>query len=253
MRLEKILKCRWKPLFIFILASDTLNMSRIFVFVLILAAAPRVFLPAQEVLRGQVWVDLEPMPGQFLDAPYPPETQVLRWRALEEAALFFSAMIYGWSFHYDVGERARNTPEQLELESQGSIVWGDPNLFATDAEIRDNRLYLWTDFRPNEAQRRWLNVWKSGEYRSAQAIGYGPLGGPVDVFDWIIIKQTALEDAARSAIRTMLRGSERNRPKAVEGFISLADFPRFWIDAGKWVASGRFKVSVTEIIPFAAY
>ena len=71
--------------------------------------------------------------------------------------------------------------------------------------------------------------------------------------DWITIKQTALEDAARSAIRTMLRGSERNRPKAAEGFISLAEFPSFWMDAGQWAARGRFRVSITEVVPFAAY
>jgi hypothetical protein len=228
-------------------------MLRILVFTLILAITPGIFLPAQEVLRGQVWVEMEPIPGQFIDDPQPPDAQVLRWRALEEAALFFSAMIYGWSFHYDIGERARNIPEKLELVPQGSIVWGDPHLSATDAEIRDTRLYLWTDFRPNETQRRWLGIWKSGVYRSAQAIGHGPLGGPVDALDWITIKHDALEDAARSAIRTMLRGSERNRPKAAEGFISLADFPLFWMDAGQWAASGRFRVNVTEIIPFAAY
>jgi hypothetical protein len=51
----------------------------------------------------------------------------------------------------------------------------------------------------------------------------------------------------------MLRSSERNRPKAAEGFISLADFPTFWMDAGQWAASARFRVHVTEVVPFAAY
>jgi hypothetical protein len=227
-------------------------MSRVLACALILTAA-LVPVPAQEVLRGQVWVELEPMPGQFVDNPAPPDIQSLRRRALEEASLFFSEMIYGWSFYYDIGERARNIAEELELTPLGTIPWGDPGLFATDAGLRDQRFYVWTDFRPNDVQRRWLDIWKTGTIRSAQAIGHGPLGGPVEISDWLTIKQAALEDAARSAIRTMLRGSERNRPKAARGFISLDAFPTFWRDAGQWAASGRFRVNITEIIPFAAY
>jgi hypothetical protein len=228
-------------------------MSRFLACTLILTAVLGVMLPAQEVLRGQVWVELEPRPGQFIDNPAPPDMDTLRRRALEEASLFFSAMIYGWSFHYDIGERVRGIPEELELEPQGVIAWGDPGLFATDAGLRDERFYVWADFRPNDAQRRRLSTWKTGTVRSAQAIGHGPLGGPVEMAGWVTIKQAALEDAARAAIRTMLRGSERNRPKAAEGFISLADFPTFWMDAGQWAASGRFRVHVTEVVPFAAY
>jgi hypothetical protein len=187
-------------------------------------------LSAQETLRGQVWVELEPMPGQFIDNPAPPDMDSLRRRALEEASLFFSDMIYGWSFHYDIGERARGISEELELKPQGNLVWGDPGLIATDAGLRDTRFYVWADFRPNLAQQRWLNLWKTGTIRTAQAVGHGPLGGPVEISDWVTVKQAALEDAARAAIRTMLRGSEKNRPREVTGYISLAAFPRFWLD-----------------------
>jgi hypothetical protein len=228
-------------------------MPRAFACTFILTAALTTILSAQEVLRGQVWVELDPMPGQFIDNPTPPDMETLRRRALEEASLFFSAMVYGWSFHYDIGERVRDIAEELELEPQGAIAWGDPGLFATDAGLRGNRFYVWADFRPNDAQQRRLGTWKTGTTRSAQAIGHGPLGGPVELSDWVTIKQAALEDAARSAIRTMLRGSERNRPKAAKGLISLADFPTFWMDAGQWAASGRFRVNITKVVPFAAY
>jgi hypothetical protein len=196
---------------------------------------------------------MEPMPGQHVDDPGQLDLQSIRRRALEEASLFFSHMIYGWSFHYDIGERARNIPEKLELTPQGSIVWGDPGLVATDAGLRDNRFYVWADFRPNAVQQRWVNTWKTGTTRTAQAIGRGPLGGAVEISDWMTIKQAALEDAAREAIRAMLRAGERNRPKTATGFISLAAFPSFYMDAGQWAAVSRFRVNITEIIPFAAY
>jgi hypothetical protein len=215
----------------------------------------RLNLPAfaQEVLRGEIQVDLEPVYALYADVPYPLDTQTAHRRALEEAAMFFSAMIYGWSFHYDIGEKARGIDEEMELSPLGTIAFGDPGLFATDAEVRDMRLCLWLDYRLTESQKRRLLMWKSGLVRSAQAIGHGPLGGPVESSDWITIKKTALEDAARAAIRAILRGSERNRPKEARGFISLSAFPGYWIDGGQWAASARFRVDIAEIVPFAAH
>jgi hypothetical protein len=67
------------------------------------------------------------------------------------------------------------------------------------------------------------------------------------------IKKASLEDAARAAIRAMLRSQERNRPKEVTGYISLASFPYYFMDAGHWACSARFRVQINEIVPFAAY
>ena len=218
-------------------------------------------LPAQrhdqgyhsEVLRGEVWVELEPVYRAYVDEQYPLDMRTASMRALEEAAMFYSAMIYGWSFHYDIGERARRIPENLELTPVATIPFGDPGLRATEVEIKDMRVRLWTDYRLTEAQQRRMQIWRTGNVRSAQAVGYGPLGGPVETSDWLKIKTQALEDAARAALRAALRSSERNRPKEVTGYISLASFPRFFIDSGHWAASARFRYEITEIIPFAAY
>ncbi|MDR2144227.1 MAG: hypothetical protein LBP29_07650 [Treponema sp.] len=232
---------------------------------------------AQDVLRGEVRLDLEPVYGFFIDevpegmirsgaTEAPLDYDEAKRRAAREAAVFFSGMIYGWSFHYDIGERARGIAEELELVPLGNVAADDPRFEITDTQIRDMRLYLWADYRPGEEQRRRLSMWKTGLIRSAQGLGHGPLGyapmprsdGSPDPEDsagpaWLAVKKAALEDAARAAIRTMLRAGERNRPKEASGFISLAAFPRFWLDNGRWAASGRFLVSVTEITPFAAY
>ncbi|MDR1950413.1 MAG: hypothetical protein LBQ38_13565, partial [Spirochaetaceae bacterium] len=71
--------------------------------------------------------------------------------------------------------------------------------------------------------------------------------------DWLKIRRAGLEDAARAAVRAVLRGSERNRPKEARGFIGLAAFPDYFMDSGHWAASARFRIEITEIIPFAAY
>ena len=212
-----------------------------------------LFLGAQDVLRGEIKVELEPIYGGYVDEEYPLEKDTAYRRALEEAAMFFSAQIYGWSFHYDVGERARRIPEEFELNPLGEVRWGDPGLFVTHARFENQVLSVWMDYRPTAAQARRIEMWRMGRIRSAQAVGYGPLGGPVESSDWLAIKKNALEDSARAAVRAMLQGSERNRPKEVKGFISLETFPAYWMDAGRWAAHARFRIDITEIIPFAAY
>jgi len=174
-------------------------------------------------------------------------------RALEEAAIYYSAMIYGWTFQYDIGERARHIPEEFSLSPVNRIPFGDPGLQVTSVEIQDMQVRLWTDYRMTAAQQRRMQMWQQDNKLSIQGLGYGPLGGPMDISDWKAIKMAALEDTARSALRTALRASERNRPKEVTGYISLATFPRFFFSNGRWAATARFRVELKEIIPFAAY
>jgi hypothetical protein len=225
-------------------------LSIVFTLILVLSAAN---LPAQDVLRGQVMVEMEPIYGFYVEDKYPLDYDDAYLRALQEAAMFFSASIYGWSFDYEIGERARNIPEVFELEGLGEIPWGDPGLKVTHANFRDMRLWVWMDYHPIENQQHRLRAWRSGHVRTAQAVGYGPMGFPDRLADWLEIKRTALEDAARAAVRAMLQGSERNRPKEARGFIGLQAFPMFWVDSGRWACSARFYVVVNEIVPFAAY
>jgi hypothetical protein len=217
-------------------------------------------LPAQQndigqhpyVLRGEVYVDLEPIYAGHVDSEYPLDIPSAGRRALEEAAMFYSAMIYGWSFLYEPGERARGINENLELEPVGIIQSGDSGLKVTDTEVKDMRLRVWTDYHLSELQQRRLQIWRTGIIRNVQGVGYGP-SALEEYPGWFAVKKSALEDAARAALRTALRGSERNRPKEVTGLISLASFPRYFIDSGRWAAVARFRVQFNEITPFSAY
>jgi hypothetical protein len=207
----------------------------------------------QEVLRGEVRVDLEPVFGQYIEDGVRFDTQTARRTALEEATMLYSAMIYGWSFNYEIGERARGIAEDFELSPLGTIPFGDPGLQATDAEIREARFCLWTDYRMTEFQRRRLRMWRSGTTRNIQALGQGSLDGPPETAALLAVKQAALEDAARAGIRSMLQGMERNRPKEARGYAALAEFPVFRMDSGRLTVSARFRVELTEIQPFAAH
>ncbi|MDR2716777.1 MAG: hypothetical protein LBB89_01745 [Treponema sp.] len=207
-----------------------------------------------EVIRGEVWVDFEPMYGNRPDIEYPLSRETAGKRALQEAALYFSGMIYGWSFHYDIGEKARGIAEEFDVfEPLGEIRWGDPRLGMIEAEDRDMKLRVWADYQLSEVQQKRMQTWRTGTIRNAQAIGYCPLTGPSPDSGWLEIRNAVLKDAARTAVRAMLRGSERNRPKAAAGFISLASFPRFFVDSGQWAVAARFHVQINEVTPFAAY
>ena len=98
-----------------------------------------------------------------------------------------------------------------------------------------------------------MRMWRAGTARNVQALGKGPLGGPAAKEDWVSIKKAALEDAARSGVRDMLRGMERNRPKEARGYIALAEFPGYWMEAGYWPGRARFRVELTGLQPLAAY
>jgi len=204
------------------------------------------------VIRGEVVVDLEPIYAGHVDSEYPLDIPAAGRRALEEAAMFFSGMIYGWSFFYEPGERARRTEEYIEIVPVGIIQFGDSGLRVTETQINDMRLKVWADYHLNDAQQRRFQAWNTGMTRNIQAIGYSP-SYLQEYPGWLSLKKTALEDAAKVALRSALRGSERNRPKEVTGFISLASFPRYFIDGSRWAVSARFKVQITEIVPFAAY
>jgi hypothetical protein len=216
----------------------------------VLVSAP---LCAQEVLRGEIRVEMEPVYAAFIDEQYPLDTAATHRRALEEAAMFFSAMLYGWTFEYEIGERARRISEDFELEAIGAIPWGDSRLRVTDARREGSNFFMWADYRLDEAQIRRMRVWRSGTIRNSHAIGYGPLGGAVEIGDWIQIRKSALEDAARAAVRNMLRSGERNRPKHARGYIALDSFPVYRMDSGRWMVNARFRIEITEIIPFSVY
>ena len=200
-------------------------------------------LYAQEVLRGQVKIELEQVRGFLVEETYPLSLAEAKKAGLEDAARYFGAMIYGWTFYYEVGEKARKIEEKLELVPLGLINSDDPRMELTDIQMNGPNMYLWVDYRPEETQLYRLAKWKAGTTRTAQGYGESPLED----------KYGALEDAARATIRAILRGNERNRPKEASGFISLAAFPQYWLSRGQWTAFGRFRVNIQETRPFAAY
>jgi hypothetical protein len=225
-------------------------MEKYLLFVFILCGQ---FTFSEETLRGGVYVELEPVYAQFLGAPYPLGNAEANLWAVEDIAAAFSAMIYGWSFTYEPGEKARGLNETLELNPLGSIETSDTKLKITDSEIKDGVLYVQADYFLDEAQKSRIRSWNSAKTFSAQAVGYGPLQGEPGITVRSEIKEGALKDAMKKAIRKKLRITERKRPLSALGLIALSKFPLYRMQNGLWAATVKFRIEIKEIIPFAAY
>jgi hypothetical protein len=219
-------------------------------FKLFVAAAP-VF--SQEVLRGEISGELEPVYAVFLGLPSPPDNATAALWALEDSAAVFAGMIYGWAFEYEPGERARNIPENIELRPLGTIQSGDERLKVSDARVKGDMLYMWSDYELSSEQAYRVAAWNSQNTIGVNGTGYAPLQGKPGVTERKDIKFSALEEAASRSVRSYLRTQVKNRPRIIKGYIALSRFPLYRIVEGKWAATARFRLQVTEVVPFSVY
>lgn len=212
---------------------------------LALFAAGWAGVVAQEtVLRGRFRVELEPVAAYKAGDPYPVPDDTARVYALEEAARVFSGMIYGWSFDYEIGDRARGVAEAFSLSPLGSIPYGDPRLSPTEVELEGSLFFLWAEYRMGELQIRSYAVLREGEAKGAQGTGSAPISAGKDGH------AAALDDAARLAVRSLLVFSERSKPKEARGTVVLTEVPRIWVEQGRFQCAARFRVVVKEVVPY---
>jgi hypothetical protein len=208
---------------------------------------------SQEVLRGEISEELEPVYAVFLGLPSPINTETASRWALEDSASAFSGMIYGWAFEYEPGERARMIEEFIELTPLGEVRFGDKRMRVTDTRTENNTLHIWSDYTLSAEQVYRMSAWKASNTIGVNATGYAALQGGAGTSERKMIKFSALEDAAKKAIRAYLRSNNKNRPSTSKGYISLAQFPSFHIANGKWTANAHFRLQLTSVSQFSVY
>jgi hypothetical protein len=217
------------------------------------AAALCPLLPAQDVLRGEICVELEPVYAIHLGISSPIDASTASLWALEDAQGVFSAMIYGWSFDYTPAAPARKITESLNLVPLGEIPFGDERMKVTDARRDNDLFFIWVDYELSDSQKRRMKAWNSNLSVSAQAQGFGPLHGEEGISDRKSIKQGALEDAAQKAIKEKLRRLYKNRPMEAHGFIALSKFPIYRMNSGMWSAVAHFRIEINGVENYSVY
>jgi hypothetical protein len=220
---------------------------------------------AAQMLRGSVEVEREQVYAVDAGVPYPLDGAGVKRIALENAAALFGAMIYGWDFEYCPGDKARGTSEYIILTPQGHIDAADKRLSPGEAAVKNGIYTLWANYEMSAAQARRFSSHKTvsiqtdalagGSFpRTVNTKGRAPLDGPCFVTEDGITTSPVLEDAAKNAVRGILRASERNKPRLVRGALFLdGGFPLFTISQGSWTCSAAFLVTVTELLTYSAY
>lgn len=213
---------------------------------LLVAALPRILM-AQEgpPLRAEFWMDLFPVPQAGEPEPLPGD--LVARRLVEEAAWIFSGMVEGFSFEWTPSDIARAVAERFVLSPFGAIPFGDPRLRPGPSRRESGRLLAWIEFAPDAADRAALaahgaDPWKPAQGRGGAGLERGYPG-----------RRAAYEDAVREAIRGLLRSLEPNKPKIVRGRAVFQAAPLLAIVEGRYQASVRMRIEVTEILEYVNY
>jgi hypothetical protein len=206
---------------------------------------------AGEALRGMVTVDAEPvwvaLPGDESfeqQGEYPLSQRNTRLSALTAAIGYFSGMIYGWEFEYAVGEKTRNVAEIFDWTPLGELPFGDVRMTPDNAAQQRSIYRLWADYEMDPVQTARRGAWLGGQLRTLRARGRAGLDED---------QQTALRNAAKQAVRSLVRGMERERPRIVRGRIALVKFPVITIADGEWTATAQFFIDIQDIEKYRGY
>ena len=90
--------------------------------VLAASAAPAARAQDTDRLTIRPWIELEPL-VRIGPGPYPIPVETAEKSLLEIGRVLLSAMVYGWSFSYEPGDRARGVTERFVLAPIAQVAW----------------------------------------------------------------------------------------------------------------------------------
>ncbi len=198
-----------------------------------------------ERLILSVWCELEPM--VFQEDEYPVSADTAAKRMLEEARVFFSAMIYGYKFSYTPYDRGRGVAESFELSPLAEIRWGDPKLRILEVEKRGNRMYGRVSYHMADYQQARRTSWGSNSIPFASGRGEATLLKGTEG------KLLSFKESVKQAVREYARKRVFNKPKAIRGEALLWSEPSVSIDSGAYFTTVRIKLFIKELIPYTIY
>ncbi len=192
------------------------------------------------------WIELQPLARLEPGDPEKP-IKAAEQELLEEGRVFFSAMIYGWTFTYIPGDLARKVKESFTLTPIAEVPWGSPRLEVRETERDEAKLWARMSYALNddEAQRRL--AWES----NTAALSSGR--GQAKVSDGASARMASLRDAVRDAIRRSLDSRYINKPRQIDGEAVLWDDPTILLGSGAFSTSAKVKLLVRELVPYRIF
>ncbi len=205
---------------------------------------------SSSLLRFPLWYVMEEAPtlsgaqaGE--QSVFSTATQGIR----ELAPFFIEGLVYGWEFSYTPSDNVRGVKEYFEMSSIITIPADDYNLRYTDSYVTSSESVIesWVEYDLSQRMVYERQRWHSASFPTIGG------SGAASVFDGVDSVKIACEMAAKSAIREYARNIVKNKPKEIIGKILLVDFPRYYIDAGKYVADLDFFLNVSKIVEYTIY
>ncbi|MFI3257264.1 MAG: hypothetical protein R3Y36_03075 [Spirochaetales bacterium] len=205
----------------------------------------------QSTLRFPLWFATEGAP--IMQSPQEIDENgyaAFAVNGIKQLAPFFTeALVYGWKFSYTPSDNTRGVPEYFSVEPLGTIAQNDPRLQYNDPILysEESKFECWVEYDLTERMMH--------ERQIRQSVVYPTIGGKGEssVFNGADGVKEACELAAKTAIRSYLQTYIKNKPKEVEGTVLLTDFPRYYINSGKYVADLDFFLFVSKIIEYTQF
>ena len=214
--------------------------------VLAASAAPAACAQDTDRLTIRPWIELEPL-VRIGPGPYPIPVETAQKSLLEIGRVLLSAMVYGWSFSYEPGDRARGVTERFVLTPIAQVAWGSPRLKVLQTEVQDTRLWARISYVLDDQESRRRAAWDSGTADLSTGSGSAPLQlGDAG-------RTASLESAVKDAIRRSLDVRYPNKPRQVTGDVALWADPTVLIRSGTYLTTASVRVVVRELIPYRIF
>jgi hypothetical protein len=206
----------------------------------------RVHADDPDRLFTRPWTELEPLlrigPG-----PYPIPIDVAEKTLLEQARVLMSGMVYGWTFSYTPGDKARHVQESFVLAPLAQIPWGNPRLRVIETEVNETRLWGRISYTLDDEERRRRAAWDSNIAALSTGQGTAPLQHGAGA------RTEALESAIRDAIRRSLDTRYLNKPREITGELVLWNDPLVVVRSGTYTTTATIKLLVRDLIPYRIF
>jgi len=213
-----------------------------------LAAVSAAPLRAEDTDRLSIrpWIELEPL-VRIGPGPYPIPVDAAEKSLLEMGRVLLSAMVYGWDFSYEPGDKARRVQERFVLTPLAQLPWGNPRLRVVETEVANARLWARISYALDEEEARRRAAWDSGT--AELSTGQGTAGLQLGDAG----RTASLESAVRDAIRRSLDIRYVNKPRQITGEVVLWSDPTVLVRSGAYVTTATVKLLVRELIPYRIF
>jgi hypothetical protein len=200
---------------------------------------------AKEVLRAEFWADLEPVAN--VGDEWPVSAQTARKRILEEAAWVYGGMIWGFEFRYTPYDKTRAIPERFDIEPIGGLA-PETLSFGSGAKPSSmNEYRSYVEYRPEPSLVSLMAGYAMDPWKGCQGIG------KADMNLGLKGRRAAYEDGLRAAARSLLQGTEPNKPRLVRGRVVFDRPTSMSIQGGYYTTQLRARLMVIEVLPYKIY